>query len=77
MNNSLKLMLVVAVAATTLSCAKDGTRCRCKYKSPVSGRQEFIVEDEEVLKVARSCAGYESYLNDDLNSDFKYKCYND
>ena len=77
MKNIFKALIIITVASLGVSCAKDGTRCRCKFKSPVAGRQEFIVEDEEVLKVAKSCAGYESYLNDDLNSDLQYKCYND
>ena len=29
------------------------------------------------MKVARSCAGYESFLNEEIVSDFEYKCFND
>jgi hypothetical protein len=71
-----KLLIVIAIASLGVSCAKDGTSCRCTFKSEVAGRQEFEVDEETVLKVAKSCAGYESFLNDDLNSGIKYKCYN-
>ena len=77
MKKVFKTLIVIAIASLGVSCAKNGTSCRCTFKSEVAGRQEFTVDEETVLKVAKSCAGYESYLNDDLNSGFKYKCYND
>ncbi|MBP3425985.1 MAG: hypothetical protein J6K81_04630 [Rikenellaceae bacterium] len=69
------LTLLAGVALTASSCRKDGTRCRCTFKSPTAGRQEFIIESEELLKVAKSCAGYEKFLEQDSALD--YKCYND
>ncbi len=77
MKKVFKALIIIAIASLGVSCAKNGTSCRCTFKSEVAGRQEFEVDEEYVLKVAKSCAGYESYLNDDLNSGIKYKCYND
>lgn len=77
MKSIFKTLIVIAIAALGISCSKNGTTCRCSYKSPIAGRQEFTVDEEDVLKVAKSCAGYESFLNDDLDGDIKYKCYND
>lgn len=77
MKKVFKTLIIIAIASLGVSCAKNGTSCRCTFKSEVAGRQEFEVDEEYVLKVAKSCAGYESYLNDDLNSGIKYKCYND
>jgi hypothetical protein len=45
------------------------------FKSPTAGRQEFIVEEDSLLKIAKSCAGYEKYL--EMDSSLDYKCYND
>ena len=69
------IALLAGVAFSSVSCRKDGTRCRCAFKSPTAGRQEFIVEEETLLKIAKSCAGYEKYL--EMGSDLDYKCYND
>ena len=69
------IALLAGVAFSSVSCRKDGTRCRCVFKSPTAGRQEFIVEEEALLKIAKSCAGYEKYL--EMDSDVDFKCYND
>ena len=77
MKQLFRFAMLALVATAAISCSKNGTRCRCRYKSPIQGKQEFIVDEEEVMKVARSCAGYESFLNEEIVSDFKYKCFND
>ena len=69
------IALLAGVAIGFGSCQKDGTRCSCTFKSPTAGRQDFIVESDEVLKVAKTCAGYEKFL--EQGSDLDYKCYND
>ncbi len=76
MKKIFKTLIIIAIASLGVSCAKNGTSCVCKFKSPTAGRQEFEVDEEYVLKVAKSCAGYESFLNETA-TDFKYKCYND
>ncbi len=69
------IALLAGVALSSVSCRKDGTRCRCVFKSPTAGRQEFIIEEDALLKIAKSCAGYEKYL--EMDSSLDYKCYND
>ena len=76
MKNVFRVFMLAVVATLSLSCSKNGTECRCVYKSPIAGRQEFEVDEESVLKVAKSCAGYESFLNETA-TDFTFKCYND
>ncbi|MBQ8863680.1 MAG: hypothetical protein IJ014_02980 [Rikenellaceae bacterium] len=67
--------LLVTLTLGASSCRKDGTRCRCIYKSHTAGRTEFVVEEEQVLNVAKNCAGYENWLRQE-NSD-EFRCYND